>query len=100
LDIQEALLEKLHQYEKWPFLIYGLPGGIKRGEKHKHGGYIIFIQAVKVAQQVRSQLTQLKTTTGWNSRAYFVIVVVSYFDYLFGNVLAEDIFTELWNEKL
>jgi hypothetical protein len=100
LDIQEALLEKLHQYEKWPFLVYGLPGGIKREEQHKHGGYIIFIQAVKVAEQVRSQLTQLKTTAGWNSGAYFVIVVMSDLDHLFGNVLAEDILTEFWNEKI
>jgi hypothetical protein len=100
LDIHEALLEKLHKYEKWPFLVYGLPDGSKRREQHKHGGYIIFIKAVKVVEQVRSQLTQLKTTAGWNSRAYVVIVVMSDLNYSFGRVSAEDILAEFWSEKI
>jgi hypothetical protein len=100
-DIQEALLVKLHQHEKWPFLLYNSPVGMKRKEQHKHGGYIICIRAAKVAEQVRNQLNQLKNTGGWNSRAHFVIVVTSELDYsFFGNVLAEDILAEFWRDKI
>jgi hypothetical protein len=100
LDIQESLLENFHQQEKWPFLLYGPPHGIKREEQHKHGGYIIFIRAAQVREQVRSQLSLLKDTAGWNSRAYFVIVVTSNSEYLYGNALAEDILAEFWREKI
>jgi hypothetical protein len=100
LDIQEALLGKLHQHEKWPLLLYGPPDGMKRNEQHKHGGYIIFIRGAKVSEQVRGQLNQLKSTRAWNSRAHFVIAVTSDLDYFHGNELAEDIFAEFWRDKI
>jgi hypothetical protein len=100
LNILNALLGKLHRHEKWPFLIYGPTDGSIQKEQDKHGGYIMLFKAVKVVKQIRNQLIKLKTSTGWNSRAYFVIVVMDYSNYFRGSLLEDDILAEFWSEKI
>lgn len=98
LNIHSALLRRLHRHEKWPLSVYGPTYGNK--QEDRHGGYIILVQGVEVIKQIRNQLTKLKATTGWNSRGYFVIVVMGDLNYILGNVLPNEILTEFWSKKL
>jgi glutamate receptor delta-2 subunit len=100
MNIHDTLLEKLHEYGKWPLLVYGPPEGSEQMEEGRHDGYIMSVQAIKVVEHIRSHLMKLKATAGWNSRAYFLIVVMGDLNGLPGNLLADDILAELWSERV
>jgi len=96
-DLIGLLLEELHQSALWHLLVSVPHDTVQRTTEDRHDNYIIFGQT---ADTVRIHIMKLKTSSGWNPRANFVIVVTWDESELIGSTLAEDIFTELWKENI
>ncbi|XP_021926128.1 uncharacterized protein LOC110832946 [Zootermopsis nevadensis] len=101
MNTVDVLLEEIHQSVSWHVLILSPFGELERRTEDKHESYIMFGQADGVVQEVKIQLSKLKTSSGWNPKAKFVIVVmVRDVNKSVCNATADDIFFELWKENI
>jgi hypothetical protein len=99
-DTIDVLLEEIHQSISCYVLVSSPLEGMKQNIEDRHESYIMFGQAEGVVQEIRTQLVKLKTSSGWNPRANFVIVVICDVNKSVCNATADDIFSELWKENI
>ena len=101
-DTRKLLMKAIHQNEKWSILV--LEAHTKNPELQKtaikHGSYILLVQVVESAvEDIRFQIKQLKTNTGWNPRAKHIVMILQT-GITPNNTLTKDILSELWLSKV
>lgn len=101
-DTSKLLMKAIHQTEKWSILVSEAHTENPKIQKItiKHGSYILLVQGVESAvEDIRFQIKQLKTNTGWNPRAKHIVMILQ-IGITPNDTLTQDILSELWHSKV
>ncbi|KAJ4432292.1 hypothetical protein ANN_20910 [Periplaneta americana] len=112
-DILNSLLQRLHLHSQWPLVISLPTAEIKEMDPlywderndDKHSAYILvskYYPGNKAATllDIREQIKQLKTYSGWNSRACFLVVLVDVSSSESLEDMVKMILSDTWKSKL
>jgi hypothetical protein len=92
----------MHKREKWNFLVLGSQN--QNPKLHtttmKHDSYALIVKEVQFAvQDIRFQMTRLKSNTDWNPRAKYVVMIMQW-GMTANETIITDILSELWHSNV
>lgn len=108
VEIIQDLTERFHVLSRWPTVVICPTGEVMENDpadwdvtnEDVHGSYVIVIAYHKgLLNSVREQIQQLETFPAWNSRAKFVIVLLTE-ERVDARGVAKGVLKELWQWQI
>jgi hypothetical protein len=87
VDVENEVIERLNLVAQWPITVFRSTGDVKRYELYasdnaddKHLSYILVVSCKEgkwkeACDEMRGMIMEMKTSTAWNSRGKFLVVV-------------------------